>query len=77
MKKSNRFYGSLMVSIGGFVIGIMLIFNYFVLNIPDFVYGLCYGIGFAIELIGIYTMSHDISKLKYSKAKFLKSVLNK
>ena len=74
MKKQNRFYGSFMISIGSFVIGTMLIFNHYALNIPDLLYGLGYGIGFAIELIGIYTMSHDVSKLKSSKFKFFKKI---
>lgn len=74
MKKQNRFYGSFMISIGSFVIGTMLVFNHYALNIPDFLYGLCYGIGIAIELIGIYTLSHDVSKLKNSKIKIFKKI---
>ncbi|MFL2105923.1 hypothetical protein [Desemzia sp. FAM 23991] len=72
MKKLNKLYGSIMISIGSFVIGTMLIFNHYALNIPDFLYGLCYGIGFAIELMGIYTLSHDVSKLKKLKINFFK-----
>ena len=72
MEKPNKLYGSIMMSIGSVLIGTMLIFNHYALNIPDFLYGLCYGVGFAIELIGIYTLSHDFSKLKKFKIKFFK-----
>ena len=74
VKSSNKSYGMFIVSIGLFVIGTMMILKHFSTNLPDFIYGLIYGIGFAFELIGIFAMTQNVSKLRNIKMKLLTKV---
>ncbi|NRD77842.1 hypothetical protein HPT25_10520 [Bacillus sp. BRMEA1] len=69
MKGLNNFY-----RIGVLIVAIMLLLHLFSIHLPDFIEGLCIGIGIALELIGIYTMKHDISKLRNFKMKIVKKV---
>ena len=67
MKKPNKF-----LSIGLAIIAVMLLLKHFSIQLPDFIEGLGYGIGIAFELIGIYSINHDIHKLKNYKINLLK-----
>ena len=69
MKCSNKF-----LKIGLVIITIMLILHIHLINLPDFFEGLGYGIGIALELIGIYSMNHDVSKLRNFKKEVLKKM---
>ncbi|EJO5346560.1 hypothetical protein NRP93_000611 [Clostridium botulinum] len=72
MKKPNK-----TLIIGIFIISITTILRNFLIQLPEFILGLGYGIGIALELIGVYSIKHDISKFKNCKRKFLKRCLNK
>ena len=67
MLKQNKFLG-----LGLFISGMSLILRHFSVPIPDFVYGLLLGTGIGLELIGIYAINHDLSKLRKFKRSFLK-----
>lgn len=41
--------------------------------LPEFIKGLCVGLGFTLIFIGIYSETHDVSKI----GKYKKRVLNK
>lgn len=45
--------------------------------LPEFIKGLCVGLGFTLIFIGIYSESHHISKLKNYKKNILNRVLSK
>lgn len=64
------------ISIGMFIVAITLLLNNLI-KLPDFIYGLGFGTGIGLELIGIYSMKHDISKLKSYKINFIRKCLNK
>ncbi|KGO13241.1 hypothetical protein [Clostridium botulinum] len=72
MKKPNR-----TLSIGIFIIAITTILRHFTIQLPEFILGLGYRIGIAFELIGVYSINHDISKLQNCKRNFIKKCLNK
>ncbi|AUM95289.1 hypothetical protein RSJ11_09075 [Clostridium sporogenes] len=72
MKKPNR-----TLSIGIFIIVITTILRHFTIQLPEFTLGLGYGIGIAFELIGVYSINHDISKFQNCKRNFIKKCLNK
>lgn len=60
------------VSIGLFIIVAMMMLKHFSTNLPDFIYGFIYGIAFAFELIGIFAMTQDVSKLRSIKMNLFK-----
>ncbi|MDP4185934.1 MAG: hypothetical protein Q8862_12340, partial [Bacteroidota bacterium] len=62
--------------IGIFIVGITLLLSHLT-NLPEFICGLGLGIGIAFELIGVYSMNHDTSKIKSYKMKLLRKCLNK
>lgn len=67
LKKLNNF-----ICIGLIFNGVYLVSNHFRV-IPDFIKGLCAGIGISFILLGAYAEKHDISKLRNYK----KALLNK
>lgn len=67
MFKQNK-----LLSLGLFIIGMSLTLKHFSVPIPDFVDGLLVGAGIGLELIGIYTINHDLSKLKKFKRNLFK-----
>jgi len=72
LKKPNKF-----ISIGLVIVAIMQLLKHFSVQLTDSIEGLGFGIGIAFELIGIYFMNHDISKLKNYKMNLLKKCFNK
>lgn len=68
MKKSNTF-----LRVGMAIIGIMFLLKICSIHLPDFIEGLGFGAGIALELIGIYAINHDISKFR----KYKRNVLRK
>lgn len=69
MKGSKIFF-----RIGLVIIAIMLLLHLYAIHLPDFIEGLMLGSGIALELIGIYTIKHDISKFRNFKMKLLKKM---
>ncbi len=69
VKGLNNFF-----RVGSVIIAIMLLLHLYSIQLPDFIEGLMLGSGIALELIGIYTMKHDISKFRNFKKKLLKKV---
>lgn len=61
MKKKNKYF-----VIGVWFYVIFLVTNHFNLA-PEFIKGLCAGLGLVLILIGTYSENHDITKLKYLK----------
>ena len=53
-----------------------LLLNHFIV-LPEFVSGLGLGTGIGLELIGAYSINHDMSKLKSYKMNFLKKTFSK
>jgi len=70
LKKRNKF-----MKVGLLIIAIILLPKNFSAQLPDFIQGLGYGVGIALELIGIYSINHDIFKFKNYKTNLLKNVL--
>lgn len=68
MKKRNKY---LNFGIGFYVI--FLLTNCFNLA-PEFIKGLCVGLGLVLIFIGIYSENHDISKIKSFKKRFKKGI---
>lgn len=69
MKELNNY-----IRFGILFYGVFLIFN--CINIiPEFIKGLCVGIGSALIFLGIYSEKHDMSKLKNYKKKLFKKVV--
>lgn len=67
MKKLNNY-----ICIGLFFNGLWIVSNRFIV-LPEFINGLCAGIGLGFMFLGIYAENHDISKLRnYKKAIFRK-----
>jgi len=60
-----------LISIGMLVIAASLVAKNMT-KLPDFIYGFGMGVGIGLELIGLYTANHDISKIKRFKRKYLK-----
>lgn len=69
----KRIGNNKLLSIGIFIIGITLFLKH-ITQVPDGIYGFLIGLGFGIELLGIYSINHDISKLKNLKRKLLKKL---
>lgn len=65
------------LSIGIFIIVITTILRHFTIQLPEFILGLGYGIGIGFELIGVYSINHDISKFQNYKRNFIRKCLNK
>lgn len=72
MKKSNK-----ILCIGILIVCIMLILKHMSVNLPDFIYGLCMGVGIGLELLGIYSINHNTTKFKQHKINILKKCLGK
>ena len=68
MKKFNNF-----LCIGLFIVGAIQFLNHLV-ALPHFIYGLGLGIGLSFELIGIFAMKYDISKIRKYKISLLKRI---
>lgn len=68
--KNNQMNSYLIL--GLFICSIVLFFNRFI-GLPEIISGFGLGIGIALELIGVYSMKHDITKIK----KFKKSLIRK
>lgn len=65
MKKLNNFIAFGMLFNGVFI------FSTRTDLIPDIIAGLCAGVGIGLTLLGIYSINHDISKLKDYKKRIL------
>ncbi|WP_186580845.1 hypothetical protein [Aquibacillus kalidii] len=53
---------SMCFPVGATIIVTMILLRQFEVHLPDFVMGLGYGVGIALELIGVYSMNNDTSK---------------
>ncbi|MDZ4992329.1 hypothetical protein GNF80_04990 [Clostridium perfringens] len=71
MKKFNNY-----ISLGLLFNSIFLLGNCTNL-LPEFIKGLCVGLGFILIFIGIYSENHNISKLKNYKKNILNRMLSK
>lgn len=71
MKKFNNY-----INFGLLFNGIFLMGNYTNL-LPEFIKGLCVGLGLTLIFIGMYSEKHDISKLKNYKKDILNKLLSK
>lgn len=71
MKKFNNY-----TNLGLLFNGVFLFGNYTNL-LPEFIKGLCVGLGLILIFIGIYSENHDISKLRSYKKGILNRVLSK
>lgn len=67
---------NLYLSLGLLINAIILSANHFIV-LPDFIYGLGLGIGISLELIGIYSINHDINKIKNFKKNLIKKFLKR
>ncbi len=70
MKKRNIY-----LNFGILFYVIFLITNNFNLA-PEFIKGLCVGLGLILMFIGGYSENHDISKIRNIKKSFLKKLIN-
>lgn len=68
MKKLNK-----MTSIGLFIVVLTFILPRFI-ALPHLILGLGLGVGLTLELIGAYSMNHDISKLRNCKKNMFQKV---
>lgn len=64
------------ISIGLVFNGVFLISSRFSL-LPDVIEGFTVGAGICFIFMGLYDYKYDISKLRNSKVKFLKSILER
>lgn len=71
MKKFNNY-----TNFGLLFNGIFLLGNHTNL-LPEFLKGLCVGLGLILIFIGMYSENHDISKLRSCKKDILNKVLSK
>lgn len=62
MRKLNKF-----ITIGVIIFAITPLLRGFSIQLPCFINGLILGTGFSFTLIGMYSINHDISKLKSFK----------
>lgn len=60
---------------GILLISMTLMLKHLVVGLPDFVYGLCFGTGLGLEIIGLYASKHDISRFRNYKINLLKKIL--
>lgn len=70
MKKRNKY-----LNFGVCFYVIFLVTNQFNLA-PEFIKGLCAGLGLTLILIGTCSENHDISKIKSIKRSFIKKLTN-
>lgn len=70
MKKRNKY-----LNFGVCFYVIFLVTNQFNLA-PEFIKGLCVGLGLFLMIIGGYSENHDISKIKSFKKIFIKKLIN-
>jgi len=71
LRKLNKY-----MRIGMLCVGITFILKQFII-LPELVSGVLIGFGLGLELIGVYSMRHDMSKFKNCKRNFLKKCFNK
>lgn len=71
MKKLNNY-----ISLG-LLFNCIFLFGNCTNLLPEFIKGLCVGLGFILIFIGIYSESHQISKLKTYKKNILNRLLPK
>jgi hypothetical protein len=64
------FYNYLRIGLA--IIAIMIFLHLYAIHLPDFIEGLMFGCGIALEIIGIYAMKHDLSKFRNFKMKLVK-----
>ncbi|WP_234121498.1 hypothetical protein [Clostridium hydrogenum] len=72
MKKINK-----SMKIGLCIIAMVLLLKNLSVPLPDFIQGLGLGIGIGLELLGIYHLNHDTSKIKAFKRNLIKKRFNK
>lgn len=71
MKTRNWF-----VSVGCLLLATALVLKHVLPGLPDFIYGLCFGIGIGLELMGLYVANHDISPLKRHKRNLFRKIFH-
>lgn len=62
MKKPGKMIGA-----GMLLVSAALIAKHYLADLPDFVYGLLMGTGVGLELFGLFSTGHDMSKFKKFK----------
>lgn len=70
MRKPNK-----LLALGVFIVGMSLSLKHFGIHISEFVESVILGLGIGLELLGLYSAKHDISKLRERKLKFIKKLL--
>ncbi|WP_069659715.1 hypothetical protein [Arcticibacter eurypsychrophilus] len=71
MKKRNW-----CMTVGCLVLATALILKHILPGLPDAIYGLCFGMGIGLELIGLYTLNHDLSALKRYKMNITRKIFH-
>lgn len=71
MKKSNNYIYL------GLIFNSIFLFSNGIKLFPEFLKGLCVGLGIALIFIGIYSEKHDLSKLKNYKRSLFTGFLSK
>lgn len=68
MKKLNNYL------VWGLFFNVLFLFTNCFNLFPEFIKGLCVGLGFTLIFIGIYSEKHDLSKLKKRKKNLFKNI---
>lgn len=71
LKDTNKSYGLFITSIGILIFTVISALKHYLIDIPDFVYGVGFGIGFGIGLLGILSMTNKFYKFRSLKIKML------
>jgi len=71
LKKTNNY-----ITFGLLILALTLLLNHLI-ELPEFICGLGLGTSIVLELIGAYSINHDIAKLKNFKLNLLKKCFNK
>lgn len=56
--------------VGVLVVGVLWGINHFI-KLPDFIFGLGLGLGIALELLGVFAIRHDMTKVRRCKKRAL------
>lgn len=70
--KNNQMNSHLIL--GFFICSIVLFFNRLI-GLLEIISGFGLGIGIALELIGVYSMKHDITKIKNFKKSLIRKIV--